>query len=317
MTESHTIKEIERQLNADKSDLAGTLADLTGRVAPSLLAEHVSKFVQENATPYAKRAEATIRENPVAFALAGAGLAWLLLGRKSQDATAEPEAIGAAALKDQMSSSEEDWSEEIDRLRASATIRLRELEESADNSVEAGRDIAKDRAEMVSDFAAQVRLKLETGLEDLSVESKRRVMEAREQAYAAKIKFQDHARKAGSESKRLVQEHPMIAAILGLAVGAAIVAALPKDKIRNSAMGPQIDRVLDEARKVYAEEKQRASELAARLKAEATSSAKDVLREAEKEGQQLGDRIAEELAAQASASVKNLRSHMHANGHAH
>ncbi|WP_406721537.1 hypothetical protein RPE78_06320 [Thioclava litoralis] len=312
MSEKATIKEIENRLNKDKADLAGTLADLTGRVAPGLLAEHVSDFIRENATPYAKRAEATIRENPVAFALAGAGLAWFLLGRKNGAETAETGSVAAAA-----ESAANDWSEEIDRLRASATLRLRELESEAEDNAQSGRDFVKERADMISKFSGDVRTKLSKDLEDLSAEARKHVIEARERAYAAKLKAQEYGTRAATETRQFVSDHPVVIAVLGLAVGAAVLAAMPKEKLRNTAAGPYIDRAKEEAMSFYREEKKRAEELAARVKKEALDAARDVARSAEKEGSDLGDRLAEEFSKEASASVKNLRSHLQANGVAH
>ncbi|WP_339113859.1 hypothetical protein [Thioclava sp. GXIMD2076] len=312
MSEKTTLKEIESRLNQDKADLAGTLADLTGRVAPGLLADHVSDFIRENATPYAKRAEATIRENPVAFALAGAGLAWFLLGRKNgtEDSKTEEAVQTADAVA-------EDWSDEIDRLRASATLRLRELENEAADDKQSGRDFVKERAETISKFSGDVRAKLSKDLDELSAETRKRVIEARERAYAAKLKAQEYGTRAATETRQFVADHPVVIAVLGLAVGAAVIAALPKDRLRNSAAGPYIDRAKEEALSFYREEKKRAEELAARLKKEAYDAARDVARAAEKEGSDLGDRLAEEFSKEASASVKNLRSHLHANGVAH
>ncbi|TQS70485.1 hypothetical protein ERN12_15260 [Rhodobacteraceae bacterium] len=311
MTERNGYKNYERRMKSNRSDLGDMLADLTGRLGPGLVADQVSDFVRENAAPYAKRAEKTVRDNPLAFALAGAGIAWLLISRKS----GEDDHVTTATLTERYEDVEEDWSEEIDRLRAKASVRLRALEDDAQDSVDSGRNFAQERADMIAQYASDIRAKLSKDLDGVSEEAKKLVLDARERAYAAKLKAQSHASKAADETTQFVKDHPVVVAALGVAIGAAIVAALPKDRLRSSSIGGHVDRIKKEASALYTEEKKRAETLARKFKKDATDVVRDVAHTAETEGSDLSDRIARELSSEADKSALNFQRHIRGRNH--
>jgi hypothetical protein len=322
MTEKRTIKEIEDRLRDDRADLASMLADLTGRVAPDYLSDQVSQLVREYAKPVAKRAEEAVRENPVAFALAGAGLAWLLLKNRKPDspeidddiAEADPLMMSGAPVSD-------DWIDEIDELRAEASARLDQIEVDASSAKDSARDFVKERAEVLADFASDLRGTLASGLGELSEEARERIVKAREAAYSARMKIQDSAVKAGSSGTQMIKDHPLIATALGIAIGAAIVSALPKPEISRRSFGPRANRLIDEAQRLYAEEKSRARKVASEVagefrktarsvtetaKDEARQTARDISDQAVSASQDLAERLAQQLANEANRALRDV-----------
>lgn len=327
MTEKATIKDIENRLRDDRADLASTLADLTGRIAPEYLSEQVSQLVHDYARPMAKKAEETVRANPLAFALAGAGLAWLVLStRKGMEDTAEP----AQPEKDPIMAQEglsDAWLDEIDELRDTASERLQQLEIDAASNTDKAIDYASERARMVSEFASDLRASLHSGLNDLSEEARNRVVSAREAAYSARLRLQDRATEAGRSGKQMIKDHPLITAALGIAIGAAIVNAMPKPEVNRRAFGPRTRRLLDEAQEIFAEERARAKSLAASVGKEvkrtarsvadnatdeARKTARDISDQAKSAGQDLSARLAQELADEASKAIKEVGEHLRA-----
>ncbi|KEO54276.1 hypothetical protein [Thioclava pacifica] len=322
MTEKRTIKEIEDRLRDERADLASTLADLTGRVAPDYLSDQVSQLVRDYAKPVAKRAEEAVRENPVAFALAGAGLAWLLLkNRKSDSAEVEDEIAEADPLMMSSAPVTDDWIDEIDELRAEASARLDQIEIDANSTRDSARDFVKERADVLADFAADLRGSLASGLGDLSDEARERVIKAREAAYSARMKIQDGAVKAGSSGKQMIKDHPLIATALGIAIGAAIVSAMPKPDINRRSFGPRANRLIDEAQRLYVEEKSRVRKVAEDVKSEfkktarsvsetakdeAAQTARDISDQAVSAGQDLAERLAQQLADEANRTLRDV-----------
>ncbi|WP_417806536.1 hypothetical protein [Thioclava sp.] len=330
MSKKAKIKDLENRLRDDRADLASTLADLTGRIAPEYLSEQVSQMVQEYARPMAKKAEETVRANPLAFALAGAGLAWLVLSaRKGNDDTAETENPGKDPITAQDGLSD-DWLDEIDELRDAASERLQQLEIDAASNTEKAAEYASERARMVSEFASDLRNSLQSGLSDLSDEARERVVRAREAAYSARLSLQDRAKDAGQSGKKMIKDHPLITAALGIAIGAAIVNAMPKPEVNRRSFGPRTNRLIDEAKSIYDEEKSRVKSLAdtvgkevkrtARYVAEtatdeARKTARDISGQAINAGQDLSERLAQQLADEASKAIKDVGQHLRARGH--
>lgn len=301
------IKDIEDRLRDDRADLAETLADLAGRVAPDYLTEQVSHLIREHAGPTAKRAEEVVRQNPVAFAIAGAGLAWLLLGnRKSEpEPAADPDA----------------WMDKIDALREAASERLNRIEREAFAAKDSARDYVTERAEVLGDFAADLRATLASGLEDLNDEARARIVSAREAAYSARLKMQDKAETATASGTQMIKDHPLIATALGVAIGAALVSAFPKTESGRRELGARARGVMDEAQRLYRTEKDRAGTFASELSQEVRKAARsvsetartdarqtvrDVSDEATRATQDLAERLARQLADEASRVIKDL-----------
>ena len=329
MSKKAKIKDLENRLRDDRADLASTLADLTGRIAPEYLSEQVSQMVQDYARPMAKKAEETVRANPLAFALAGAGLAWLVLSaRKDEGDTADT----SNSEKDPITAQDglsDDWLDEIDALRDRASMRLQQLEIDAASNTKKAADYADERARMVSEFASDLRDSLQAGLSDLSDEARERVVRAREAAYSARLRLQDRAT-AGHSGKNMIKDHPLITAALGIAIGAAIVKAMPKPEVNRRSFGPRTNRLIDEAKAIYDEEKSRVKSMAdtvgkevkrtARSVAdtateEARKTARDISGQAINAGQDLSERLAQQLADEASKAIKDVGEHLRARGH--
>ena len=98
MTSQDRIEKLERELHEQRQELTELLAAIAGRVAPGAMAGQALKLAQENAVPLARQAGSTLRRHPLAAALVGAGLAWILLGRhEAAPVSAEPEEPQAGA----------------------------------------------------------------------------------------------------------------------------------------------------------------------------------------------------------------------------
>ncbi|KEP70473.1 hypothetical protein FGG78_03255 [Thioclava sp. BHET1] len=324
MTEKTTIKEIESRLTDDRADLASTLADLAGRIAPDYLSDQMSAMVHDYARPVAKKAEETVRSNPVAFAVAGAGLAWLLLSSRKD----KPASDGVRAPLDALAADDlvtEDWLDEIDELRETASDRMHQLELDSRSTLDKTRDFATERAEMVSQFASDLRDTLNTGLHDLSEDARARVVRAREAAYSARLRVQSGVKSAGQSSSQMVKDHPVITAALGIAIGAAIVSVMPKPEFNRRSLGPRANRLIDEAQAAFAEEKRRARRLAGEVgdemkraagsvadtaRDEAYKTAQDISDQAISAGKDLSERLAQQLADEATRAIHDVGEHL-------
>lgn len=270
MSRKRMIRDIEEELDRDRGQLGSIFDSLFSRSTVDILMREAMQTVRSNGGAR-ETAEAVVRRNPMAVGVVGLGLAWLLLGstRKS-DAEDMAEDVGqkvrGAARKvrdtfeDEADAVEDSaWAESLDRLRARASIRLRELEEDAAvyrDDLAAGladkademRDYMAERAAILSDLAEDMRERFSEGLDDFSRAARARIVKTREEAYAARLKAQEALGKGGREAKRVVEDHPMVSAAVVLALGAAIGTAVIRN--RRSAADDVEDDLEDAADKV-------------------------------------------------------------------
>jgi len=210
------IEKLERELHEQRQELTELLAAIAGRVAPGAMAGQALKLAQENAVPLARQAGSTLRRHPLAAALVGAGLAWILLGRH------EAERSSVESEEPQADTTEDRWAEQIDALRRAASEALHALEAQAASGVTAAHELADARADMMGAFAQDLRARLADGLEGLGEDARANVIAAREATYAARLKAQEAVVQVGTDAKKFAQDHPLVTVALGLAVGAAI-----------------------------------------------------------------------------------------------
>jgi|GEM_PF-3419664 len=275
MSRKRNIRDIEEELDRDRGQLGSIFDSLFSRSTVDILMREAMQTVRSNGGAR-ETAEAVVRRNPMAVGVVGLGLAWLLLGstRKS-DAEEKAEDIGSKVrgaarrardtLEDEADAIDDGaWAESLDRLRARASVRLRELEEDAAayrDDLAAGladkademRDYMAERAAILSDLAEDMRERFSEGLDDFSRTARARIVKTREEAYAARLKAQDALGKGGREAKRVVEDHPMVSAAVVLALGAAIGTAVMRNR-RSTAeeveddLEDAADKVRDEIR---------------------------------------------------------------------
>jgi ElaB/YqjD/DUF883 family membrane-anchored ribosome-binding protein len=234
---------IAAQLDQDRAALAQSIEALRDRLTPNVVLEDALDYARANVGPYAQALEGAVRANPMAAILVGAGVAWLALGRRSAP---EP----AAAV---MGS---DWMTHADRLRDVAILELDEIDHETAHPAE----VASHRAGVLSSLATATRAAMLRGLDGLSHEAQDSILAARESAYAARIAV---ARQAG----RVIEDRPLLAAGIGMAIGAAVGAALPGTATEDRLLGPDRDRLLAQAKGLLREEQDKVARAGVNLAA--------------------------------------------------
>ncbi|MEB8386738.1 DUF3618 domain-containing protein [Rhodobacteraceae bacterium KMM 6894] len=171
-------------------------------------------------------------------------------------------------------------------------------------------DSAQGVASSASDRAAALRERLAEGTESLSEEARNRVIAARENAIKARDAAMSYARDGRERATDLFEEQPLIAGALAVAVGAALGAALPRSRVEDDYLGQQSDHLMDEAERIFAEEKQRlvkvaeaATDEAKTVVSEVKGDAKDMAKSVVDKARDSGERIAD--AAQTEAKEQH------------
>ncbi len=76
-------EEIEREIERERAGLTSTLDDLQDKFSVETIARQFSDQFREHGGDIGRSVSDAVKRNPVALALTGAGLAWLMLGDKS------------------------------------------------------------------------------------------------------------------------------------------------------------------------------------------------------------------------------------------
>lgn len=149
---------------------------------------------------------------------------------------------------------------------------------AADAGADAGKsvaDSAQNLASSASERTAALRERLAEGTEHLTEEARNRVIAARESAIEARDAAASYARQGRDRAVDILEEQPLIAGALAVALGAALGAALPRSRMEDQYLGETSDQLMDDAERIFAEEKQKLGEVA---KA-ATDEAKNIVSE--------------------------------------
>lgn len=277
MTRRRDARSIEDDLDRDRAKLGSAFDSLFNRSTVDLFAREAMHLLRTNGS-YRETAEAVVRRNPLAVAVTGLGLAWLAFGavRRTPEDDVEDVRHAArrtgrrvrAAVHDEAELIEDtDWAEALDALRAKASARLRKLEDDArayrDDVTEGvanragdARDYMSERAALLADLAEDMKERFADGLDHLTHAAQDRIVQAREEAYAARLRAEEALGKGGREAKRLVEDHPMVSAAVALALGTAFGAAVLHR--RRSVAEEEVDEVsetlserLEEARESW------------------------------------------------------------------
>lgn len=266
---------IEDQLERERARLASSVDELQDRMSIENLARDAMESLKSNAGSYTSAVDQAIRANPMAVVLTGVGLAWLIFGStrkpKARMPKAEPynrwESEGGMVYDvddarigmpgEGSANDDEDWSHKADGLRAKASAALKAIERAARDKANAARDFAAERAAVLSDFTSGLKSSMSHGLSDMSDAARDRVMQARQAAYSARIRAGNGRGVSGA-----VEEHPLVAGAVAMALGMVAAALLPRTETEDRLMGGERDRLMREAARLFEEEKARAASVA-------------------------------------------------------
>lgn len=326
MTNQSDPKTIEADIQRERASLASTLNALQDRVSVDTLAREAMDALRNNAATYTRNAEQMIRANPMALALTGVGLAWLIFGGKSNDRNA-PKHTAVRRWEDEggqvapVGTASEAWYHEATAHRDRAHQSIAQIDRSAkhtgsgahegsgmkDRAMRAAHDLqddARERAAVAKEFASGLADSFRHGLEDLSDSAKERIVAAREQAYAAVIAAEKQAQHLSKSTGRLIEDQPLISGAIAAALGAGLAAALPHTDTEDRSFGRQSDSLMRQAKQMLTQERDRAMRVAKGVVDEVQSSAKDVMSAAKDSAEEASARVKDRAVAEAEDKSK-------------
>jgi hypothetical protein len=296
---SKSSAQLEREAEQTRAQLAATLDELRARMSPGQLFDEVLDYARDGTVgDFARNLRRQVGSNPVPAALAGLGLAWLMMsagratrrGPSAYDTTDEwsagardvaargwdksastiqevGESFGDAAAKgtDAARRAMHDMSDSVGGAASSAADTARRTMHDMRDGLAGAADTARraydDMRDTVSGAAESVA--------DTASSAARRL---NEKAKAAGAAFGNVAHDAQSRASSVASsgrgwlnrtaEQPLVLAGIGVAIGAALGAALPGTAAENKLMGEKADELKERVGDIAAEQYEKAGEVA-------------------------------------------------------
>ena len=304
MSDSMSSDDIERDIEVERVALARSLDELQRQISPEALVNRFSGILRENGGEVAQSALRQARDNPVALAVTGAGLAWLMVGPARKTHEPRPRSVSvpkprrpqprdtvdygvATGIEDVSTrrSAPEPRVSYDDRTYPKATgFRSSPDTETFESRVARAEGRAYDpsiRAPSSSRGSSRIVTKsdmgddsllnrLLEGTEKMTDAARDRVIAAREAAIDAERRLEARARDYGVAGRDAYYSQPLIGALVAFGVGALAGALVPRTRVEDRHLGPARDRAMLEAERIYRSE-------AANLRAQAESFAEDTL----------------------------------------
>jgi ElaB/YqjD/DUF883 family membrane-anchored ribosome-binding protein len=267
---SSSLDALEYQTETSRNRVSDLLDELRDRVSPGEVVDQVVGFAGDGAGEFVRSLGRQVRDNPLPCVLAGVGLAWLMLARRTghdglehtrgnggpgealarTTARARQSSRGSMTRASEMASdagaTARGFASDVVDAASDALSRTSDLAaelgtragDTADRAAQLGREAAARTAERVGDLGSR----------------------AADAAWQAGHTARAVPRRAASAIDTLLHEQPLVAAGIGLAIGAAIGALLPASETEDRLMGDGSERAKDWARRTAGGQLDRATE---------------------------------------------------------
>lgn len=258
--------EIEAEIARERSALSETLDSLRNQFSPDQAIQAAGAHLRAHGGEIAASVARTAKENPMAVALTGIGLAWLIAGSsRTRDASRAPVPASAPypARDGDLAGLDPDHAPTDD---GSAWGRIKDQAARAQDEVRARgeqlRQTVRQTGERAQYSAAAMLERIDQGTEAMSEQARARVRAARLRAVQAQRRIEEQAARRTAQAREFARNEPLVAGAVALAIGAAIGTALPRSRFEDKTFGHHRDRLVDEAERIFREEVRKLSQVA-------------------------------------------------------
>lgn len=270
---------IEREIAIERERLAQSLRALDQSLSPQAIVNRAADALKAPA----QGATDLARNNPLALAVIGSGLAWLMAGTSNDKDAVNGGATGARPI------AADDAPNARRQKRKGETVMTMtetDLHQSRDADGRAG-----GKRQRLRQTAEELRARLHDGMENLPDAARARILEARLKAIEAQHAVEAKIARASGSVQRNAQENPFLVGAIAFGLGAALAAAMPRSSIENRSIGAHRDRLLDDAERVFREETAKLRRVAETAVEEGKAAVKDTLRDGVSDTENPADRV--------------------------
>lgn len=219
--------ELEREAEQVRAEINETTRQLRDKISPGqLMDEALGYFKHGDAQHFLGNFKHQVRDNPLALALVGSGLAWLMAGQGVSSATS-----GSA--------------------RSDPSGFASDVASSVGDSISTARDAVSNAAGSMGDTAGAAGQYARETMHDL-----------RDHAHDIGQATADLGAKARNTFFDALEREPLVVGALGIAVGAAIGAMIPATRTEDKYLAPAGRMAVNRAETLMAEGVKRAKDVA-------------------------------------------------------
>lgn len=248
MTTARTTKDLIAEAEATEAALLALWEDLKSTLpAPDAVKQKLtdgSEALARGAQTAASTATQTAKAHPIAAAALMAGAAWLLLGAKRaapKPSAADITAEAAEAWKDRAiaarNKAQKRLEETYGTLRSKGAQTAEDVAEAGAAKLAEASDLAKEKATITADLARDLSEAFHHGLSSLGEEARDRILQAREQSFAA-LARRTEPESLWQKGQSLARNNPTSTAVLGLAAGLGLAWMMPRSRAALRAAAP-------------------------------------------------------------------------------
>lgn len=306
--------EIEREVEATRAGLTGTLEELRDRASPGQLFEQAVDYARSSGgAEMMRNLGASVRDNPLPLLLIGAGIGWVMLSGGSRGGGRYERAprLGGSDPFDDGPSLAERASHAVGGAARGAADAARSITGGVTGAASRAGEAAGSAWRGTSGAAGSAA----SGVRQAAASGAQRAADLGDGARAYAGRLGQDARRYGDSAGEglgwMAREQPLLLGAVGFALGAALGALLPRTETEDRLMGETRDAALEQARATAAEGydqvKDTAQEHAGRLReggaGEHAGRAGEALGDAARAAREAVTHAARDLAGQAKSAM--------------
>lgn len=259
------IEALEQETENTRTRVSGLLDELRGRISPGEMVDQMVGYAGDGAGEVVRTLGNQLRNNPLPALLVGVGVAWLMLSDSRSRPRSAPDNRDVTLRETRRKATEAAFSasKRSGALAASAADRLGTAYEGASDAATRAVDTVTEFGQQGVDAAYELGSRATENAAALGQQAMDRATELGRRASSSTSAMGQRATEAVSEAgqaasdlgkralttaNQILQEQPLVAAGIGLAIGAALGALLPATEGENRLMGAASDEIKDRAR---------------------------------------------------------------------
>jgi ElaB/YqjD/DUF883 family membrane-anchored ribosome-binding protein len=203
---------LEREIDEVRSEMSRTLAALEERFSPGRLLDYYLGMAREHGGEFAANLGNSVKQNPVPMMLTAIGLIWTMISSKDRRPGSD---VYSETYLDDEGVESPSTGERIKERAANVRNRLVGSKDAVRDKLVGSRDAVRDR-----------------------------IGSARDRLGSATRTTQEQARRAREGFNSMLEEQPLMLGALGIIVGAAVGAMLPRTEQEDRLIGKARDRTV-------------------------------------------------------------------------
>jgi ElaB/YqjD/DUF883 family membrane-anchored ribosome-binding protein len=240
---------LEREIDAQRNSIGNIVDALESKFSAGQLLDQALSYTKGNGGEFFNNLGTTIKNNPLPTVLTSVGLLWLMMGQNRSPAT--PSASSSLGHLGE---------------------RVSDMAHSVTDSFSDAKSRIEETARRMKDKAGQVTDKAGALTDNVGARLSETGQHLNKGSHDVSDTLHQQARKAQSGLNYLLQEQPLALAAMGIAIGAALGAALPVTERENRVMGQASDELTSKAKNLASEGYEKVSQMGKELVDEAKTT---------------------------------------------